>query len=203
MPDFYHEDACSYDIVAGIDEVGRGPLAGPVVVASVIIHDRTLPFLHAIRDSKKLSQKKRAMLAPEIIAHCSHYIAEVPVPVIDDVNILNATLMGMEECAAFLPAQHYLIDGNRVPQSLNNKASPIIKGDDHSLSIACASIIAKVHRDSLMADLAQIYPGYGWERNAGYGTKEHMQSLSDLGLTPFHRRSFAPVARLLNASTAA
>lgn len=200
MPDFTIEDQTPGQIICGIDEVGRGPLAGPVLVAGVIVHDRTLPFLKDIRDSKRLSDKKRAMLAPLIQQGCAHHIACIDVSTIDQINILAATMQGMQQCADALDsAHHYLIDGNRIPQTMHQSAQAVVKGDDKSLSIACASIIAKVYRDTLMQQLDVEFPGYGWARNAGYGTAQHLEALSRLGATCHHRASFAPVRRAIQA----
>ena len=199
MADLTYEQAYDGQRVAGIDEVGRGPLAGPVVCAAVVISDPDLPFLQDIRDSKKLTAKKRESLAEQIHRHCDYVIAEIGVDVIDRINILQATFQGMCKAADSINADIFLIDGKIVPPPLQGKAEAIIKGDDKSLSIACASIIAKVYRDRLMVNLAKDFPAYGWERNMGYGTAQHMRELALSGASPHHRRSFAPVARAIES----
>ena len=181
--------------VAGIDEVGRGPLAGPVTAAAVILDPNRIP--HGLRDSKTLTNARREALAAEIIATAEVSIATASVEEIDRLNILQASLLAMERAAAALRADHHLIDGNRVPAALTGRAEWIIKGDALCLSIAAASVVAKVSRDRDMVDLAQQHPGYGWERNAGYPTQEHLAALKKLGATPAHRRSFAPVHNIL------
>lgn len=183
--------------IAGVDEVGRGPLAGPVTAAAVVLDMATLPS--GLNDSKKLSVKKRATLAAEIWASAEVAVAEASVEEIDSINILRASHLAMERAVAALdPAPDYLlIDGNLIPRDLSIPAEAVVKGDGKSVSIAAASIIAKETRDSLMVDLAQQFPGYGWERNAGYPSKQHREALVELGVTPHHRRSFKPVHKIL------
>ena len=181
--------------VAGIDEVGRGPLAGPVTAAAVILDPNRIP--PGLRDSKTLTAARREALAAEIHATAQVSIAQATVEEIDRMNILQASLLAMTRAAAALNADHHLIDGNRVPAALQGRAEWIVKGDAISLSIAAASIVAKVSRDRDMVDLAQQHPGYGWDRNAGYPTPEHLAALKNLGVTPAHRRSFAPVHNIL------
>ena len=184
-------------LVAGVDEVGRGPLAGPVVAAAVILDPSAVP--EGLNDSKKLGKKKRAVLA-EVLSHCAHVsIAEASVAEIDALNILHASMLAMERAVAGLPERpdHVLIDGNKIPKSLNIPATALVKGDNRSVSVAAASIVAKINRDHLMRDLAQQYPGYGWETNVGYPTKRHISALRELGVTPVHRRSFRPVHNIL------
>lgn len=203
MPDFSYEDDCGLYPVCGLDEVGRGPLAGPVVAACVIIpaEMRTLPFIGDIQDSKKLNHSKREVLDSLIRQHCLWAIAECTPAEIDEINILQASLRAMERaCAALTHAPVFaLVDGNRLPQSLPCPARAIVKGDSHSVSIAAASIIAKVHRDRIMRELADRHPHYGWERNAGYPTAEHLGALRLHGITAHHRRSFGPVAALVDS----
>lgn len=198
MPDLSLEAALG-GVVAGIDEVGRGPLAGPVVAAAIIIDPATLPAELAthLDDSKKLSAKKREHLDALIRQHCRFAIAQASVAEIDRLNILKATFLAMARAVDGLGIvpDHALVDGNRPPP-LPCPAHCVIGGDGKSLSIAAASIIAKVHRDRLMAALDLDFPGYGWAANAGYGTKAHMAALKRLGPTPHHRTSFAPVAQL-------
>ncbi len=181
--------------VAGIDEVGRGPLAGPVTAAAVILDPDRIP--KGLRDSKALTAARRAALAAEIMECAQVSIAQASVEEIDRLNILQASLLAMERAAAALYADHHLIDGNRIPAALKGRSEWIVKGDALCLSIAAASIVAKVSRDRDMVDLAQQHPGYGWERNAGYPTPEHLAALIKLGATPAHRRSFAPVHNIL------
>ncbi|MCA8867391.1 MAG: ribonuclease HII [Rhodobacteraceae bacterium] len=200
MPNLAYEIAARQTgarLIAGVDEVGRGPLSGPVVAAAVILDRNNIP--DGLRDSKKLTQKRREALFPAILASAKVSIASASVEEIDKINILNATFLAMRRALGGLdvPADHALIDGNRVPPDLPCDASAIVGGDDRSLSIAAASIVAKVTRDRLMVDLAQQFPGYGWETNAGYGTAQHLKALLSLGVTPHHRRSFRPVHNML------
>ena len=183
--------------VAGLDEVGRGPLAGPVVAAAAVLDPDNIP--DGLNDSKKLSAKRRHALYDELMDCADISIAEASVQEIDEHNILRASHIAMVRALAGLktPAEYALIDGNMIPRGLNMPSAPLVKGDTRSLSIAAASIVAKVWRDRLMVDLAQQHPGYGWERNAGYPTKEHKAGLKSHGVTPHHRRSFAPVHNIL------
>ncbi len=183
--------------VAGVDEVGRGPLAGPVTAAAVILDPDNIP--DGLNDSKKLTAKRRQVLNDLILASAEVSIASATVEEIDEINILRASHLAMERAVAGLPraARHLLIDGNMIPRGLTIPAQAIVKGDGRSLSIAAASIVAKIRRDYVMWDLAQQYPGYGWETNAGYGSKSHMSALQNLGATPHHRRSFKPVHNIL------
>ena len=198
LPDFRLETlafALGLTRVAGIDEVGRGPLAGPVTAAAVILDPSRIP--KGLRDSKTLTAARRVALAAEIQASAEVSIASASVEEIDRLNILQASLLAMTRAATALNADHHLIDGNKVPVALVGRAEWVVKGDAICLSIAAASIVAKVSRDLDMVDLAQQHPGYGWERNAGYPTAEHLKALRILGATPAHRRSFAPVHNIL------
>ena len=189
--------------VAGVDEVGRGPLAGPVVAAAVCFRaDVPSEFLSQLDDSKRLTARKRALLAEELPRFADTGVGMADVAEIDRINILRAAEAAMVRAIAVLnaPPSHALIDGNRVPAGLNCPATPIVKGDQRSVSIAAASVLAKVTRDRIMTDLAVTHPGYGWERNAGYGTAEHKAALARLGPTPHHRTSFAPVAEVLRTT---
>ena len=174
--------------IAGVDEVGRGPLAGPVTAAAV-----------GLNDSKKLTAKARDRLEAEILARAQVSIAHASVAEIDEINILRASHLAMERAVAALdPAPDFLlIDGNLIPRGLTLPAEAVVKGDARSLSIAAASIVAKQCRDRIMVDLAQQHPGYGWETNAGYPSKSHRLALRNLGVTPHHRRSFKPVHNIL------
>src|SRR6185437_903206 len=195
MPDFSLERCCA-GLVCGVDEAGRGPLAGPVVAAAVILERRRLPraLRYGLDDSKKLSPEAREELAALLPGHARIGIGAASVMEIDRRNILQATLAAMCRAVAALDIAPdiALIDGN-VPPPLPCPVKTVIGGDGLSLSIAAASVIAKVTRDRLMRRLALRYAGYGWATNVGYGTPEHQQGLKALGLTPHHRRSFAPV----------
>ena len=197
-PDFSHETAAlaaGAGFVVGVDEVGRGPLAGPVTACAVWLDPDRIP--EGLRDSKALTAARREILCAEIMAMAKVSVAHASVAEIDSLNILRASHLAMERAVAGLHADHALIDGNLIPRGLACAATAIIKGDAKCLSIAAASIVAKVTRDRIMVDLAQQHPGYGWEGNAGYPTKAHLQALLDLGVTPWHRRSFAPVHKIL------
>ena len=201
MPSFEFETRIS-GIVAGIDEVGRGPLAGPVVAAAAIIDRARAPasLLKLIDDSKKLSEARRETAYEAMIASgCVGYaIAEASVTEIDRINILQATFLAMRRALAALAERpdRVLVDGNKVPPDLGCAGECIVGGDSVSYSIAAASILAKVTRDRQMARLAEQFPGYGWESNRGYGSAMHLRALEQLGPTPHHRMSFAPLNRL-------
>lgn len=183
--------------VAGIDEVGRGPLAGPVTAAAVILDPARVP--DGIDDSKRLSAKRREALHDALVGCARVSVAHASVEEIDRLNILQAAHLAMRRALAGLdPAANFaLVDGNRLPEGLPVPARAVVKGDALSLSIAAASIVAKVRRDRIMRELAQQFPGYGWENNAGYGSKSHIAALRDLGVSPHHRRSFKPVHNIL------
>jgi ribonuclease HII len=185
-------------MIVGVDEAGRGPLAGPVVAAAVVLCDGGIVGLD---DSKKLSAKRRATLEQQIRAHCRWSIGVVDAAEIDAINILQATMLAMTRAVDALgiePAE-ILVDGNRLPR-WRYRARAIVGGDALEPCISAASIIAKQHRDRLMRDAACDHPGYGWERNMGYGTAEHLAALQSRGATPLHRRSFAPVARAVQCA---
>ena len=193
-------------VVAGLDEVGRGPLAGPVVAAAVILDPARLSprLFQDLDDSKKIRPAARRRLADLLYEQAANGAAAIglgsaEVVEIDRINILNATFLAMARAYAALgrSADWALVDGNRAPKTLPCPVRCLVKGDDISLSIAAASVVAKVHRDGLMETLARDFPGYGWEKNAGYGTGAHLEALARLGPTPHHRRSFAPVASLI------
>jgi ribonuclease HII len=180
-------------LIAGVDEAGRGPLAGPVVAAAVILCEGGIEGLD---DSKKLSAKRRAVLEAEIVARCTFGIGMASVEEIDAINILQATMLAMTravEALGFEPTQ-VLVDGNRLPR-WRYSAEAIIGGDATHPCISAASIIAKEHRDRIMVAADAEFPGYGWAQNKGYGSAVHMAALEELGPTPLHRRSFSPVAR--------
>ncbi|WP_096703177.1 ribonuclease HII [Magnetospirillum sp. 15-1] len=197
MPDLTLESEIG-GMVCGIDEVGRGPLAGPVVTAAVILDPARLPraLLDKLDDSKKLSKRLREELAELVPATAIIGFGEASVEEIDRLNILQATFLAMRRAYDALGREcaHALVDGNRPPK-LPCPVRCVVGGDGISLSIAAASVVAKVRRDALMAELARSHPEFGWERNAGYGTAEHLAALKRLGPTPHHRRSFAPVAQ--------
>ncbi len=180
-------------IIAGVDEAGRGPLAGPVVAAAVILCDGGIDGLD---DSKKLSAKRRAELEAHILNRCIVGIGMASVEEIDSINILQATFLAMTRAVDALPQVpgHVLVDGNRLPK-WRYRAEAIIGGDALHPCISAASIIAKEHRDRIMVAADLDYPGYGWASNKGYGSAVHMAALREMGPTPLHRRSFAPVAQ--------
>ena len=183
--------------IAGVDEAGRGPLAGPVVAAAVVLDLAGVP--EGLNDSKVLTAKKRSALLEMILTCADVGVGLASVAEIDEFNILRASHLAMNRAIAELDVapDHVLIDGNLVPRDLTLSATAVVKGDSLSLSIAAASIVAKTRRDAIMWDLAQQYPGYGWERNQGYPTKCHKEALRNLGVTPHHRRSFKLVHNIL------
>jgi len=185
-------------LVAGVDEAGRGPLAGPVAAAAVIL-DRD-DFLDGINDSKKLSAKKREFLYAEIMKVAQVGVAVIGREIIDDINILQATKLAMKQAVENLSTypDMVFVDGNQsIDIKCNHKT--IVKGDSKSLSIAAASIVAKVTRDRIMAKLHNEFPQYGWGNNSGYGTKEHIAAINKYGVTTYHRKSFAPVRNMLRS----
>lgn len=202
MPDFLLED--QYDApVFGVDEVGRGPLAGPVVAACVYIPPdiRSHPFVSDIKDSKKLSKPKLKILSGLIHEYCEVQIVENGPKVIDELNILQASLNAMKTACDNMPLRpaQIFIDGNRIPANLDNVRC-IIKGDNKSKSIAAASIVAKFHRDQIMERLHDEFPHYGWNKNVGYPTPEHKIAIQKFGITIYHRKSFGPVKRYLEST---
>lgn len=191
--------SCNYrgDLLAGVDEVGRGPLAGDVVTAAVIL-DPNQP-IEGLNDSKKLSEKRREKLFDEICAKAKCFaIARATVAEIDSINILQASLLAMKRAVEALSIQpeHVLVDGNKLPR-WNYSSEAVVQGDGRVAAIAAASILAKVTRDREMIALDSIYPGFGFAGHKGYGTKVHLQALQQLGVTPIHRRSFSPVSEQL------
>ncbi len=183
-------------VVAGVDEVGRGCLAGPVVCAAVILPTEHRPWIDQIRDSKKLSPKKRQLLAEYITEECVWSIQDTPAYQIDDMNILQATLWTMEKAVRSLSVEPnlVLVDGNHRIPGLEIPQEAIIGGDNIHKAIGAASIIAKVSRDTWMRNVHLLHPMYGWDRNKGYGTAEHREAIMVHGPTPLHRRSFKGVA---------
>lgn len=198
QPNWHFESAYSGRI-AGVDEAGRGPLAGPVVTACVILDKNNLPA--GLNDSKKLSEKKREILFDEIMKTSLVGVGMAEPEEIDRINVLAATMVAMRRAVLDLPVRPdvVLIDGNRAPQ-LDMTVETIIKGDAKSLSIAAASIIAKVTRDRLMILADQRFPGYGHSGHKGYPTKAHREALETIGASPIHRRSYAPVREALEST---
>ena len=197
LPDFGIEDGYQ-GLVCGVDEVGRGALCGPVLAAAVILDRNNVP--EGIKDSKLLTPGKRSCLYPQIIASAASVgVAAVSAQEVDRVNVLNASLLAMGQAVSNmgLKPDVALIDGDKVPD-LDCLSRFVIGGDRLSISIAAASIVAKVERDEIMARLALQYPGYGWETNMGYGTTRHIEEIRSAGITPEHRRSFRPVAQVLS-----
>ncbi len=192
----------SADLIAGVDEAGRGPLAGPVVAAAVILNpDHPIPGL---RDSKKLSPAQREHLAELIkeraLAWC---VADASVEEIDELNILQATMLAMKRCVEGLTVKPnlVLVDGNRIPR-LSCRVNAIVKGDDKIAAISAASILAKTTRDKWLVELDSRYPGYGLAKHKGYGVPEHIRAIKELGILPIHRKSFEPIASMLEKSVA-
>ena len=189
-------------LIIGVDEAGRGPLAGPVVAAACVLGE---PLPAGLDDSKKLSAKRRAEIEPQIHASCHWAVAVVEADEIDRINIFAATMLAMTRAVAALvealgcEPQDVLIDGNKTPHGRVPEwrwsARAIVGGDALEPCISAASILAKEHRDRLMRDYAVQHPNYGWERNKGYGTAEHLAALQRHGPSPLHRQSFAPVAQ--------
>ena len=187
--------------VAGVDEAGRGPWAGPVVAAAAIFKPSfKAEFLNILNDSKKLSAKKRDILFEHIIVHCDYAVGIASVKEIDEINILQASLLAMFRAVEGLKSkpQYVLIDGNKIPKQLTTPSEAIIKGDARSYSIAAASIVAKVTRDRMMYELHLQYPHYGWDSNQGYGTKKHQNGLAEFGINEHHRRSFKPIKNIIS-----
>lgn len=205
MPDFSLENECN-GLVCGIDEAGRGPWVGNVVAGAVIILDKNLSpeLLNNLNDSKKISKTKREKLydllrVEEKAGKIRIGIGEATPQEIDDNNILQATFMAMKRATENLQIKPdiSLIDGNRSPKNFISPTKAIIKGDSKSYSISAASIVAKVYRDKQMEELAKKYPYYGFERNAGYGTKDHIEGIKKYGIIPEHRKSYKPIKEFL------
>lgn len=182
-------------MIVGVDEAGRGPLAGPVVAAAVVLCP---DGIEGLDDSKKLSAKRRAELETEIKVKCRWAIGLASVEEIDAINILQATMLAMTRAVEALSVEpsKVMVDGNRLPR-WSYHAEAVIGGDALHPCISAASIIAKEHRDRIMVAADSDYPGYGWASNKGYGAAVHMEALRRLGPTPLHRKSFAPVAQVL------
>lgn len=200
MPSFRHEIAAGLReglLLCGIDEAGRGPLAGPVVAAAAIVTKENCParLRKRIDDSKKLRSQEREEIALELQERIPYALGMASVAEIDKINILQASFLAMRRAFLGLTQrpQIALIDGNQNPGIECEKVTMIVEGDGQSLNIAAASIIAKVHRDKMMRELSLHHTGYGWETNMGYGTREHLAALERLGPTPEHRQSFRPI----------
>ncbi len=196
---FEKEAGC---IVCGVDEVGCAPLAGPVVAAALILPTKGLPrkLTALINDSKIVPRPKREAAAAALPEYCVISFGQASVEEIDRLNIYHARMLAMRRAIAGLSVtpELALIDGNAIPKELTCSVRTIVDGDAKCLSIAAASIVAKVFRDAYMRKLAEVFPGYGWETNVGYGTRDHRSALARLGVTAHHRRSFAPVRLHLN-----
>lgn len=184
--------------IAGADEAGRGPLVGSVVAAAVIL-DPNNP-IQGLNDSKKLTEKKREKLFVEIQEKALAWaIAEASAAEIDEINILQATFLAMRRALEQVQAEAVVVDGNQKIKGFGGPQVCVVGGDRCELSIACASVVAKVYRDDMMARLAEVHPYYGWASNAGYGSAAHLSALQTHGVTEHHRRSFAPVRLVLEA----
>ena len=202
MPDFSVEDKkrqLDFNNIAGVDEAGRGPWAGPVYSAIVILNRNCIP--DGINDSKKISEKKRIELYEEILINHKYGIGCASPDEIDQLNILEATFLSMRRALEnlIIKPDYILVDGNLSP-NFNIPHESIIKGDSISMSIAAASIIAKVERDKFMLNIDNEHPEYKWKKNKGYGTKDHQNALNAHGVTKYHRKSFSPIRKILSLS---
>ena len=202
IPDFEIEKNCGYKIIAGLDEAGRGPLCGPVVAGAVIFLKHDFDNMPMISDSKQMNEKQRE-IAYDWITHNSDIVwsvAQCSATEIDELNILQASLTAMKRAVAGLGmgVEYCLVDGNKMPDKMNGCA--VVKGDAQSLSIAAASIIAKVTRDRIMHDLSQQFPQYAWDKNAGYPTKQHLSAIAKYGVNEHYRKSYGPVKKVLKTA---
>lgn len=199
VPDFSVEIDCGKKIIAGVDEAGRGPLCGPVVAGAVVFLKHDFDDMPIISDSKQMNEKQRDIAYDWITKNPNIIWAtgQCSPREIDELNILWASMLAMERAVAKLSIQpeYCLIDGNRVPKNLKGMA--VVKGDAKSLSVAAASIVAKVTRDRIMHELSQQFPQYGWEKNAGYPTQQHLQAIKKYGINEHYRQTFGPVKKLL------
>lgn len=201
VPDFSVELESGFSVIAGVDEAGRGPLCGPVVAAAVVFPNFDIDIPVIIRDSKKMSASQRAIAYDWIIKNTVWAVGQCSPDEIDELNILWASMLAMRRAVESLGCvpQYCLVDGNRLPDGLNG--APIVKGDGRSLSIAAASIVAKETRDRIMHDLAQQFPQYQWDKNAGYPTQSHLQAIEKYGINQHYRKSFGPIKeRIKNES---
>ena len=201
VADFSIENEIGSKFIAGVDEAGRGPLCGPVVAAAVVFPNREIEIPVVIRDSKKMSAHQRAIAYDWITQNTIWAIGQCSPAEIDELNILWASMRAMERAVAGLQQKPdmCLIDGNRVPKNLTGMS--VVKGDAKSLSIAAASIIAKETRDKIMHELAMQFPMYGWEKNAGYPTAEHLTAIEKYGITKYHRKTFGPIKERIKNET--
>ena len=202
IPDFEIEKNCGYKIIAGLDEAGRGPLCGPVVAGAVIFLKHDFDNMPMISDSKQMNEKQRE-IAYDWITHNPDIVwsvAQCSATEIDELNILQASLTAMKRAVAGLGmgVEYCLVDGNKMPDKMDGMA--VVKGDAKSLSIAAASIIAKVTRDRIMHDLSQQFPQYGWDKNAGYPTKQHLAAIEKYGVNEHYRKSYGPVKKVLKTA---
>ncbi len=198
---FINENSYFHVPIMGIDEVGRGCIAGPVVAAAVVLKKTiSADILSQIKDSKKISKKKREFLYKVILKNSLYSISVSTVEIIEKINILNAALLAMQNASLNILKQNksicgILVDGiHKFPSDI--QIQTLVNGDNKSLNIAAASILSKVYRDNLMLNLASYYPNYGWEKNVGYGTKLHLESLKMFQITPHHRKTFAPIKNM-------
>lgn len=200
-PSFIYETESGYTLVAGVDEAGRGPLCGPVVAAAVIFPNYDIEIPVVIRDSKQMTAHQRSVAYDWIVKNTVWSVGACSPAEIDELNILWASMRAMERAVSGLGCvpDWCLVDGNRVPSGVSG--APLVKGDAKSLSIAAASVVAKETRDRIMADLSAQYPEYGWDKNAGYPTKTHLQAIEKYGITVHHRTSFGPVKERIKNET--
>lgn len=200
-PSFILENELQYDLIAGLDEAGRGPLCGPVVAAAVVFPKRDIKIPVVIRDSKQMTAKQRALAYDWIVNNTVWAVGQCNPAEIDELNILWASMLAMKRAFKELKcnAEFCLVDGNRVPDGLCGM--PVVKGDAKSLSIAAASVIAKVTRDRIMADLSEQFPQYEWNKNAGYPTKSHLQAIEKYGINQHYRKSFGPIKQRMKNET--
>lgn len=196
-PDFEFERNCGCKIIAGVDEAGRGPLCGPVVAGAVIFPNFDIEIPVVIRDSKKMSAHQRAVAYDWIVKNTVWAVGQCSPAEIDELNILWASMCAMERAVAALKThpEFCLIDGNRVPKNLTGSA--VVRGDAKSLSVAAASIVAKETRDKIMHDLAEQFPQYAWDKNAGYPTQQHLVAIEKYGVNEHYRKSYGPVKKIL------
>ena len=203
MPDFSRELALG-GTVAGIDEAGRGSWAGPVFAAAVVLDFSKLSdeLKYGLNDSKVVSPNRRGRLCSMLHAEAQIGVGRAEVIEIENINIMQASFIAMKRALKLIPSpvDFALVDGNQAPK-LPCAVETLVKGDSLSLSIAAASIVAKVHRDREMSILAKDFPGYGWERNAGYGTWEHQEALVQLGITKHHRKTFSPMTKIIDKNS--
>ena len=196
-PDFEIEKQCGCKIVVGVDEAGRGPLCGPVVAGAVVFPNFDIEIPVVIRDSKKMSAHQRAIAYDWIVRNTIWAIGQCSAKEIDEMNILNASLTAMKRAidALGIKYEYCLVDGNKMPCDINGCA--VVKGDSKSISIAAASIIAKETRDKIMHESAEKYPMYGWDKNAGYPTQQHLAAIEKYGINEHYRKSYGPVKKIL------